>query len=470
MVQDARDRRIDDLKGRLETALVSNAELVELNTKLRARIKELEAQLRKNSRNSSKPPSSDGPEVPPKTSKATGKRRGGQPGHEPNVRELIAPELCRQRYQYVPDRCRCGSTHLSDPELHERHQVTYLPELAAPVDEHQSFARTCDDCGAKNVAPIPPEFSCSAFGPCVVALVGQLTGDYHLQKRSVVRMLRDLHGISMSLGAVCDQEQTVARAVEQPVAEVKEAVQQAAAANGDETGWRENKKRAWLWVVVTQVATVFAIARSRGGDAAKALLGADFSGILTTDRWVSYGAVNARLRQLCWAHLIRDFLSWEAYGGDGALFAKELLSGCKKMFRWWSQLKDGDLTRAQFQARMVRLRRELLELLEAAEVCPQAKVAGMAKQMLKLRDALFTFVDHVGIEPTNNAAERALRHAAIWRKICFGTDSERGSRYVERMLTVVATLKQQERDVRAYLTEAVRALRTNQPAPKLLPS
>ena len=353
--------------------------------------------------------------------------------------------------------------------MRSRHQVTYLPKLVAPVDEHQSFGGTCRGCGADVVEPIPPEFLCSAFGACVVALVGQLTGEYHLPKRTVVAVLSDLFGIEISLGSVCDQEQVVAKAIAQPVAEAHDAAKRAARGNADETGWRENKKRAWLWVLVTQVATVFVIASSRGGQAAKALVGEGFRGVLTTDRWVSYGAVGAAWRQLCWAHLVRDFLGWVDQGGDGALLANELLKRTKKMFRWWNQFKDRRISRAVFQERMVPLRREMLELLEAAGVCPETKTAGMAREILKLRDALFTFVDHLGVDPTNNAAERAIRHAVIWRKICFGTDSAAGSRYVERMLTVVATLKQQQRLVRSYLTEAIQALRDGLPAPRLLP-
>lgn len=453
----------------LAAALQVVATLQERVKILEERLALAESRLKKNSTNSDKPPSTDGPDVVRNSSKATGKKRGGQPGHEPHLRELIPTEECRKVILHKPRGCRCGSTHLSPLEVRDRHQVVYLPKLVAPVDEHQSMGGTCLECGADVVEPIPPEFLCSAFGACVVALVAQLTGEYHLPKRTVVAVLADLFGIEISLGSVCDQEQTVAMALAEPVAEAHTAAKKAVQANADETGWRENKKRAWLWVLVTQVATVFAISPSRGGEAAKNLVGAGFRGVLTTDRWVSYCAVGAAWRQLCWAHLIRDFLGWVDQGGDGEVFANELLKRTKKMFRWWNQLKDGRISRAVFQERMAPLRRQMLELLEAAEVCPETKVAGMAREILKLRDALFTFVDTKGVDPTNNAAERAIRHAVIWRKICFGTDSAAGSRYVERMLTVVATLKQQQRSVRSYLTEAVQTMRDGLPAPSLLP-
>jgi transposase len=457
------------LEAQLTAALQAVAALQARVQSLEERLAVAESRLKKNSTNSDKPPSSDGPDVIRTGSKASGKKRGGQDGHEPHTRELIPTEECREVIAHKPRKCRCGSTHLGPLELRARHQIIYLPELAAPVDEHQSFGGICEGCGADVVEPIPPEFLCSAFGACVVALVGQLTGEYHLPKRTVVAVLEDLFGVKISVGSVSDQEQTVARAVAQPVADAHEAAKQAVQANADETGWRENKKRAWLWVLVTQLATVFVIASSRGGQVAKALVGEGFRGVLTTDRWVSYGAVGAASRQLCWAHLVRDFLGWVDQGGDGEIFATELLKRTKKMFRWWNQLKDGEISRAVFQDRMAPLRRQMLELLEAAGVCPETKVAGMAREILKLRDALFTFIDTKGVDPTNNAAERAIRHAVIWRKICFGTDSAVGSRYVERMLTVVATLKQQQRSVRSYLTEAIQALRDGLPAPSLLP-
>ena len=468
MQADPRDQRIAELEAQLAARDAQLAAAMALIGKLERRIGALEAQLAKNSTNSSKPPSSDGPGVQRPEVKPKGAKRGGQPGHEPHRRELLPTERCRAVSAYKPERCRCGSTHLSEARLHARHQVVDLPSLVAPVDEHQSFACTCLDCGAEVVEPIPSEVLCSAFSAAVVGLVGQLTGEYHLTKRAVERFLRALFGIDMSLGAVCDQEQTIARAIAEPVREAHQAAKQAARAHADETGWRQGKKRAWLWVLVTQVATVFSIDRSRGTPGALKLLGDAFDGVLTTDRWATYGALSIRLRQLCWAHLIRDFVSWLDHR-DGAPYAKALLADSKKMFKWWSHFKDGDLSRARFQKRMAKLMPGMLELLEDAAVCPDAKVAGMAAEMLKLRDALFTFVDHEGVEPTNNAAERAIRHAAIWRKICFGTDSEKGSRYVERVLTVVATLKQQGRDVRAYLTDAVHALRHGLPAPKLLP-
>jgi transposase len=458
---DPRDERI----AKLEADVAALKQLVAV---LLAENAELKRRLGMNSTNSNKPPSSDGPDVQRPGQKPKGKKRGGQSGHDPNLRQLIEPGACRQVIPHIPQQCRCGSMHLGTPELEARHQVISLPELKAPVDEHQSFSRTCLDCGALNTRPIPPEILCSAFGSDVVALIGQLTGEYHLPKRAVQRILADLFGIDISLGAISDQEHTVARALEKPVQELRQAVQKAEVANGDETSWREEKKKAWLWVVVTQVAIVFRVIQSRGKAVAQEVLGDEFGGIFGSDRWASYEWVNRR--QICWAHLIRDYLGWVARGGIGETLGMALLAQVKLMFEEWNRLKEKEQTRDEFKQRMTPIREEVGRLLRQAKSCADDKVAGMAKNMLEVEHGLWSFVDHEGIEPTNNAAERALRHAVIWRKLCFGTDSKRGSQFVERVLSAVATLKLKNQDVREYLTRAVEALRRGGVAPSLLPA
>jgi transposase len=452
---DARDLRIADLELRLAAALKENEEL-------KARLAALEARLNQNSTNSHKPPSTDDASVERPKRKAKGKKRGGQYGHKANHRALLPVEACRKVIPYLPTECPCGSHAFSDAQLELRHQVIYLPKLVAPVDEHQSFSANCLDCGRVCTAPIPPEFLVSAFGPCVVALLVQLVGEYRLSRRSVQRLMEDLLGIEISLGSICDQEQTVSKALAAPVAEVYEAVKAASQANADETGWRVEKQKAVLWVaVVSGICCAFRIADKRDSKAAVTLLGKAFKGVLGTDRWASYNAVNAAFRQVCWAHLIRDFVSWDELDGEGGKLGEALLMQAEKMFKAWSWFKEkpGKERRAEFQIQMVPVRKRILELLHQAKDCSNPKVSGMAASMLTFEGALFTFIDKEQIEPTNNAAERALRHAVIWRKLCFGNDSEKGARFAERILTAIATLKMRGEDVRKYVEEAVAAFR-----------
>jgi len=268
---------------------------------------------------------------------------------------------------------------------------------------------------------------------------------------------------------VAKTQQQVSEALEAPFTEALEYAQAHDRVHADETGWRQDKKKAWLWVAVAGLVTAFLVRTSRSAAAAKDLLGACFGGILASDRWASYNWVSPSRRQLCWSHLRRDFKSFLDYGGDAQRLGERLLRQTKKMFRLWHRVRDGTLSRPEFQLAMAPVRRRVVALLEEGQGLSCRKVKGMCKQILKLQEALFTFVDHESVEPTNNAAERAVRFAVLWRKGSFGSDSERGSRFVERFLTVRATLRSQGRDLYTYLTRACTAALTGAKAPSVLP-
>ncbi len=462
---DPRDARIAALEAKV-------AWLVERVAKLEAENADLRAELARTSRNSSQPPSSDPPGTPRQPKDPTGRARGGQPGHKQHKRERLEPD---EVVVLVPDRCeRCHrKLHGRDPEPRV-HQVIDLPEVRPHVTDYEQHELGCS-CGARTRAELPVGVPRSAFGPRLTASVALLTGRYRLPKRTVKELLADFFGIDVALGSVSKMEQTVSKAVAAPVEEARQAVREQDVVHQDETGWFEaptdgRKARAWLWVAVSAAVTVFRIARSRGAKVAKEMLGEDFGGFLVVDRWSAYLWKPRGMRQVCWAHLVRDFRSFVERGGASARIGEKLLVQARLMFRNWHRIRDGTLTRATFQRRMKEVERSVGRLLRRAVVCGDAKTEGMARDILKHGPALFTFVLATGVEPTNNVAERALRGAVIWRKISFGTDSENGSRFVERILTVVASLKQQRRHVLGYLTAACEASLHRQPAPSLLPS
>jgi transposase len=306
------------------------------------------------------------------------------------------------------------------------------------------------------------------FGPRLQATVATLSGVYHLSKRMIENLMQDLLGVSMALGSVSACEKAVSEALQPPVQEAKAHIERQAVRHSDETGWREALGKAWLWVVVTAKVTVFQIHRRRGAVAAWALLGA-VCGVLVSDRWNAYNGWPIRLRQLCWAHLKRHFQAFSEWGGEIAKVGEALLIEVKQMFEWWSRVRDGTLTRSTFRVYMSPLRARVEALLEKGAASPHKKASAMCREILTLKRALWTFVRVEGVEPTNNAAERAIRTAVIWRKISFGTHSAGGSRFVERMLTVSATLKQQGRHVLDYVTEACEAALQGTPAPSLIP-
>ena len=439
---------------------------------LEAENAELRARLGQNSQNSSKPPSSDPPGTPREPKVPTGRSRGGQPGHKGHKRERLPADRV---VPVVPTRCgRCQRPLRGTDPNPWIHQVIELPEIRPDVTDYELHELGCE-CGATTRASLPVGVPGGAFGPRLMAAVALCTGRFRMPKRMAQEFLHDMVGVEVAVGSICKMEQSVSGAIAAPVEEACAAVQEQPVAHQDETGWYEGieqgrKGRAWLWVAVTALVTVFRIARSRGAEVTKEMLGEDFRGFLVVDRWAAYRWVARGMRQLCWAHLIRDFCGFAERGGAVGRIGEQLLERAAVMFRLWHRIRDGTLTRRTFQRRMKPVERSVARLLRKAAVCGDAKVEGMAKEILKHEPALFTFVYADGVEPTNNKAERALRNAVIWRKISFGTDSERGSRFVERILTVTTTLKQQRRHALSFLTTACEAALHGRPPPSLLPT
>jgi transposase len=259
------------------------------------------------------------------------------------------------------------------------------------------------------------------------------------------------------------------------VEQARAYVRQARVVNADETGWAQGVKarraaRAWLWVVASALVVVFQIALSRGSQVIQGLLGKDFVGWLITDRWSAYDWYDPGLRQLCWSHLTRDFQGFIDRGGKGGRIGRQLMAQRHRMFKWWHRVRDGTMERGEFQKRMRKVERTVGALLRQAASSGEKKTAGVARRILRLEKCLWVFVDVPGVEPTNNYGERTIRQGVIYRKLSFGTRSERGSRFIERILTVVTTLKQQKRNPLEFLTQALWAYRRGLPPPSLLPA
>lgn len=471
---DPRDARIAELEAQLAERDALIAELLATVKALTARVAELEARLGQNSSNSSRPPSSDGPGTPRPPKKPTGRRPGGQPGHKKHERALLPPEQVQHLVDLVPQHCQgCHRRLHGLDEAPRRHQVVEVPPLAAAVTEYRSHALRCAACGTLTRQPVPAHAR-SAFGDRLGALASLLVGKYRLSKRLVKDALSDMLGVEVSVGSVVNLEGEMTDALAPAVAEARAYVQAADKAHADETGWVEGRKegrghRAWLWVVATALVGVFHIARSRGGQVAKALLGEDFLGILTTDRWGGYDWYDKGLRQLCWSHITRDFQGFIDRGGEGGRLGTQLMRERNRFFEWWHRVRDGTVAREDFEQRMKKVRRTVGRLLRQAEVRAEKKTAGMAREILRLEECLWTFVDVPGIEPTNNFGEQCIRHAVMYRKTSFGTQGPEGSRFVERIFTAVTTLKLQGRGVLDFLTDTLRTHRRGLPPPSLLP-
>jgi hypothetical protein len=439
---------------------------------LQAQVERLSEQVHQNSRNSSKPPSSDPPQQRKRPQREPGQRpRGGQKGHPGKGRHLKPLAQVSRVVISKPASCQqCGALLLGQDPNPQRHQVSELPRVSPEITEYQRHTLTCLSCGAQTSGEWPAEMPSGSFGPRTQALLGYLGGRFGMSDRDVQELMSVVFQTELGLGTVPAQEQRVSAALAQVVQEAQDYVRQQPCANVDETGWRQMAHQSWLWVAATTLVTVFVLVATRSAAGLKRLLGENFEGIVGSDRWSAYRGLNPLHRQICWAHLKRDFQAFVERGGESSLIGTLLLKQLKLIFELWHRFRAGSLSRTQFQLAMQPIQVEVKSLLEIGTYLAHTRTRKTCQNILQLEPALWTFVTQEGVEPTNNAAERPLRRAVIWRRRSFGTQSEAGSLFVERILTVVMTLRQQKRDVLDFLTEACHAKTCGLHPPSLLPA
>jgi hypothetical protein len=463
-------------------------EQLELHLKeLQAENQQLNEKVNRNSQNSHSPPASDSLNFQnTKKKKKTRKKRGGQPGHQGHSRPLYPVEDCARVTDYYPQTCACCAERLTgfDPNPY-RHQVVEIPPIQLDIEEHRLHQLICHHCGQKTRATLPEEVEASGYGDRVVSIVSLMSGMYRHSHRMVVSAMSDLFGLRISLGSVNRLRREASEAVSIPVAEAQVYVQSQPIVGADETGFGQGNadgqnpqnKRAWLWVAVTPWVSFFQVILARSTAAAQSLLGQNFRGLLNSDRYRAYNWLDVSQRQLCWAHLKREFTKISERSGASTQLGRDLLAQQKKLFRLWHRVRDGTLTRNQFLELVWPIRERVRSLLQqgadyqigSQEKTPLAKTVRTCRQLLKVEPAMWLFVSVVGLEPTNNAAERAIRPAVLWRRTSFGSQSEAGSVFVARMLTVVTSLRSQNRNVLEFMTEAIRASRQGCCSPSLLP-
>ena len=479
MDQEKIAKTIEGLKPAISAVTDPNARaiievLIQCIEAQQKQITELQEKLNINSSNSSNPPSTNrfkSGSSGSKGNKGGGKGKpGGQPGHKGVSRELLPEKEVDYIEQHQPPAiCACGGL-VEDLRCYQRHQVHELPPIKIVVTEHQLMRGSCGLCGQEHRAELPDHVPSGMLGPYLLALIATLTSDYKMSKRDVVRLFTDLFNLSLSVATIKRAEETVSSAIKPLVEEAKVFVQQQEMVNCDETSHSECGKKRWTWVAIASSVAVFMIAATRSTKAAKALLGEAFQGILGSDRYSAYTWVAAHCRQVCWAHLIRDFKKISERGGQSQRIGWRLLVYTRRMFRLWHAVRDGTLTRPVFKEKMKPIRHAIETLLLDGTNVDHDKTKGTCKELLKIKGALWTFIEVVGVEPTNNLAERVLRKIVIWRKVCFGTWSTNGTLYLERVMTVVATCRLQNRSVFHFLHDAIQAHLNNIDPPSLLPS
>lgn len=465
------------LDGDRKTAvalLLRVGELVEANERLEARVAELERRLNQSSRNSSLPPSQDPPSAPPRPGKkGSGRGRGGQLGHEGRHRRLLPPEQVDEVVEHWPVRCRSCAHVFGEPERVDaaepwRLQVAELPPIAIHVTEHRLHGVCCPECAARTRAKLPREVPRSAFGPRLQAAVVTLAIRNRVSRRDTTELARELFGVEVSTGSVDAIIQRAGEALAGPHTRLEQRIKSASVVNIDETGWKTAGGHRTLWGALTSRTAVFRIAPGRHAFEARTLLGERFAGIVCSDRWRGYDYLDPAQRQLCWAHLVRDFTAHsegmadqEAFGHGGLRIAHDLFAA------WDSYQQDGD--RARLQAQTAPLQDKLHTLLEhAARKSPRTKYhRQFAKNLRNRWPALWTFTHTHGVEPTNNHAERGLRGAVIYRKLSLGSQSEQGERTVERLLSASITCRLRKQSLYDYLTQVIAAHARGDPTPGL---
>jgi transposase len=438
--------------------------------RLSARVAELEARLNKTPQNSSLPPSTRHPHAKPPGKKPKSRRKpGGQPGHPKHERALIPSEQCQAVVGVKPETCRCCGERLtgSDPEP-LRHQVWDLPEIKPIVTEYQRHRLMCTHCGESTCAPLPIGVPHSQAGPRLVALTALLMGCFKQSKRRVALCLEQILNQPCSTGYVVKLQNQATAALTPAYAELAAQLPIEPVLGIDESPTKEARLKSWLWTFVASTYTVFALRTTRAATVLQELLTETFHGVVNCDRAKMYWKIGRP--QWCWAHLKRDFQALVDHPDHQVKrLGRDLLRPTRELFRHWVRYRDGTLTHLGWKRLMGPIRQEIDSLLLRGVYSNNARLVGMCTELYDHRAWLWTFLDVEGIEPTNNASERALRPAVIWRKLSFGTQSAKGSRFVETILTVVETCQTQSRNSFEYLTAAIQAHFAHQPAPSLLP-
>jgi transposase len=452
----ARDARIGELEGQVTSLTAQVAALTK-------QVAELMEKLGRNSRNSHLPPSSDGPGQRGPSGQGKGppgtRKRGGQPGHGGSRRTLLPPDEVDEVVDLFPTHCEgCAGElpEVQDPYAH-RYQQVELPPMKPHTTEWRCHEVACSKCRHKTRAPHDSEIiPASPFGPRLMATIAFLTGVYHVSRRKTVVLLWELLRIRISLGALSAIEARVSDAIAPAVEDVWKHVGHGAVKHTDGTSWLQAGAMRALWTIATKAATVFKILTDNSKATLQPLYGS-LRGILVSDRAKALNFWTMDHRQICWAHLLRKFVSFSERAGAGAAIGRELLDYAGILFDYWHDYRDGKLARGVFVTWMAALGPKVEAVLARAVAAGIDGVSGSCADILDHRAALWTFVTHADVEPTNNHAEREIRAFVLWRKRSYGTQSERGNLFAERVMTVAHTARKQNKNVLSFLTACCRA-------------
>jgi transposase len=425
--------------------------------------------FRKTPQNSSLPPGSQHPHAKaPAARKKSKKKRGGQPGHQKHERSLIPTGECSEVVTLKPKECRrCGKRLEGSDSQPLRHQVWELPEIKPLVTEYQRHRLTCA-CGTSTCASLPCGVPTGQSGPRLIAFVATLMAHFRQSKRRAALFVSSVLNIPCSPSLTVKHQNITTEALRRAYDELVAGLPEQSYLNGDESPTKQAQRKSWLWTFVASNFTVFALRGSRAATTIRELLGESFAGVMSCDRAKMYWQCGNL--QWCWAHLKRDFQALIDHPDPQVKrLGHDLMRPTKELFRQWSRCRDGTISRQELISTLTPVRNRVNGLLLRGLFSGNRRLMGMCQELYTHRKWLWAFLEVEGVQPTNNAAERSLRHAVIWRKLSFGTQSESGSRFVETLLSVIETCRQQDRNTLNYVTQAVHAHLQGQSPPSLLP-
>jgi transposase len=431
-----------------------------------AKIRELKqsiAVLRRNSSNSSRPPSSDPPGMKKDRGKPKSRRKqGGQPGHKGKNRQLLPSGEMDTIHDIFPERCEHCQSLLSNTLVNPvskpvRHQVFELPVIIPIKEEYRCHSLICQ-CGHSTAAVLPKHVAQSSFGPRTHAAIGYLASVHRVTRRGIAEIMQSLFGITISTGAVCNAARRVSDACLPAVGRIKQYAANAITLNIDETGWKSKGKKRFLWTFVAPRAILFHVSPSRGAKVIREMLGDTFDGVITSDDHSAYNSYHKNgLRQLCWAHIIRKLkaLKEDRSSPHAYCFARNMLQEIGAVFSSWHAFQKSSGTRKQLWVDTQPMRERMNDFCVIFRYSSDTRVQTRTKRLLDNWQHLFTFLKHDGVQPTNNSAERAIRPAVQWRKICFGSQSEIGEQFIGHLLSVVRTCQLHSINPFGFLTKLV---------------
>lgn len=457
-------RTYEELEAELaivQTELVKTQGLLKIALE---EISKLQERIGRNSKNSSKSPSTDQKSNTPQDQNSRKKRKG----RKGKARAPFPKERVDRHVTCTQENCpHCGSKAIqlngASPEIWQQAE---LPEVKAIITEYQLQRYSCDSCGKNSTANLPAGVPHSAFGPKLMGLLAVLTGVFHLAKREATQLIKDLYDVDVGLGSVPNIEERVTSALEPVYNRIHHfVIEGKLCKHFDETGWRDSGKRHYVWLGCCEHAAVYMIDRNRSSEAFQRLVRKDLKDTpVVTDRYAVYKKLG-KVHQYCLAHLIREFQHYAERDGPDKELGKALKEGLSTACHIHGKYRKGEITMTQRNQRLGHLKRKVEVSLEDGMANGSEELYKLCESLLDDYDKLWTFTKVSGMEPTNNLAERDLRKLVIWRRKSYGTRSNRGKRFVERITTVAQTLKRGGHNVLRFIQQTIERAYRNMSAP-----